>query len=118
MKCRSLGLPVGDFTVTLAGQLPNGSWVGQGNYVSEEDRQKKAEARAKETAAAAAVKPVDPKDERPVLHRSQPKSETPAPAPTTSAPAPSTPPATTASTPPDCSTSSTTANSSSRSATG
>ena len=87
------GVGVGDFTVTLAGQMPNGSWVGQGNYVSEEDRQKKAEQRAKEAAVAAAAKPADPKDERPVLRRSQPKSETPAPPPT--APAqPATAPAT------------------------
>jgi hypothetical protein len=92
-EVQNSGTAIGDFTVTLAGQLPNGSWVGQGNYLSEEDRKKKAEDRAKQADAAASVKPVDPKDERPVLHRSQPKSETPSPAP--SAPAPRTPPATT-----------------------
>jgi hypothetical protein len=76
------GSALGDFTVTLAGQLPNGSWVGQGKYESDVDRKKKADERAK--AAAAVAKPVNPQDDRPVLRRSQPKSETPpvqAPAP-------------------------------------
>jgi hypothetical protein len=86
------GTAVGDFTVTVAGQMPNGSWVGRGNYVSEEDRKNKADDRAKQAAAAAALKPIDPKDERPVLRHGPPKpdappAQTPAPAPTAPVPA-------------------------------
>jgi hypothetical protein len=78
-EVQKAGTPIGDFTVTLAGQLPNGSWVGQGNYESDEDRRKKAEDRAKSKPVL--EKQVDPKDERPILRHGSPKSETPAPPP-------------------------------------
>src|SRR3954467_2345938 len=34
-EVQNAGNAIGDFTVTLAGQLPNGAWIGQGNYESE-----------------------------------------------------------------------------------
>jgi hypothetical protein len=80
------GDPIGDFTVTLAGQLPNGAWVGQGSYLSEEDRRKKAEERTK--GREVAPKAVDPQEERPVLRHSTPKSDTP---PASNTPTPSQP---------------------------
>jgi hypothetical protein len=89
------GEPLGDFTVTTPAQLPNGGWIGQGNYESDADRKKKAEDREKAAQGALAAKPVDPQEERPVLRRGPAKSDTSTPptsAPTGSAPA-SAPPA-------------------------
>lgn len=92
------GEAVGDFTVTMAGQAPNGSWVGEGTWLSEVERQSQQEKREKAAAAreaaAAAERAHDPKDDRPVLRRGKagPADVPASPAPTSSpssSPAPS-----------------------------
>ena len=82
-EVQKAGDAIGDFTITTPAQLPNGAWIGQGNYVSEEERRKKEEER-NQPAQPVLKKPADPQDDRPVLRRGSPKSDTasaPAPQP-------------------------------------
>jgi hypothetical protein len=83
------GEAVGDFTVMVAAQNPTGGWIGEGNWISNEERKRKEEQRAKAKSAASAAAAAPPKDERPVLRRGGNKPE---PAPPASSPAPATPP--------------------------
>lgn len=61
------GESVGDFTVTEPAQIAGGAWIGQGKLITNEERKKQEEARAKESSTP--VKPTEEKDEPPVLRR-------------------------------------------------
>ena len=82
-EVQKAGDAIGDFTVTTPAQLPNGAWIGQGNYVSEEERRKKEEAQNQPSGpvlkrpGSGASHTEDSADDRPVLRRGAPKSETP-----------------------------------------
>ncbi|HWR17373.1 MAG TPA: hypothetical protein VN577_21260 [Terriglobales bacterium] len=72
------GEPIGDFTVSTAEQWANGAWAGNGKYVSEADRQKEAERRAKVSSQPS--KPLQDEDEGPpTLRRGGNKSPEPKP---------------------------------------
>ncbi len=90
------GEAIGDFTVTRPAQVTSGAWIGQGTWLSEAERARRAEKRAKQNAAAA---PVTPSDDRPVLRRS-PKSSSDKPAEPPPAAAPTSTPAPGTSAPP------------------
>lgn len=83
------GEPIGYFTVTQPAQIQNGAWIGEGKWLSNEERRMQAEARAK--ASATPSKPVEENDEPPVLRRGDKKPATATPPPATSAPPPSAP---------------------------
>lgn len=92
-QVQSEGEGIGDFTVTLAGETPNGSWVGEGNYLSDVDKKKAAERKAKAAADAAAATEAErnrnPAEDRPVLRRGKADSSpTTTPPPPTNAPPP------------------------------
>lgn len=72
-EVRKAGEPLGDFTLELAQQQPNGAWVGVGKFESREEEARRKQELAK-AAAAAAAPPPEEKDERPVLRRSSPST--------------------------------------------
>jgi hypothetical protein len=91
-EVQKAGDAIGDFTVTTPAQLPNGAWIGEGHYVSEEERRKKEEEHTQPTGPVlkrpgAGSHAEDSVDDRPVLRRGTPKSDTPTPPPQTT-PAP------------------------------
>jgi len=72
------GEAIGDFTVTSPAQIAGGAWIGEGKWMSNEDRKKQEESRARESIPA---KPAEEKDEPPVLRRGgKPAASTSAPA--------------------------------------
>ncbi len=81
-EVQKAGDVTGDFTVTTPAQLPNGAWIGQGTFVSEEQRRKKEEERNKDTGpvlkrpGSGSSQAENPQDDRPVLRRGSPKSDT------------------------------------------
>ena len=86
-EVQKAGDVTGDFTVTTPAQLPNGAWIGEGKFVSEEERRKKEEAQNQPSGpvlkrpGAGGSHAEDSADDRPVLRRGTPKSETPPPPP-------------------------------------
>jgi hypothetical protein len=69
------GEPIGDFTVTSPAQIAGAAWIGEGKWVSNEERKRQEEARAK--ASAPPAKKAEEDDTRPVLRRSKPAEPTP-----------------------------------------
>lgn len=106
-QVQSAGQVVGDFTVGMAAQTPNGSWVGEGSWLSEVERRNREEKRAKAEAATAAAEAAErnrnPLDDRPVLKRGKAGAADTPSSPSSNPPA-SAPPATTANAKPAVST--------------
>lgn len=80
------GESIGDFTVTEPAQIAGGAWIGQGKWVSNEERKRQQESRAKESSRP--VKPTEEDDGPPVLRRGgnpPPAASAPASLPTPAA---------------------------------
>jgi len=105
-EVQKAGESLGDFTLEAAQQTENGAWVGVGKFDSKAAQDKRREDSAKRAAAAASAKAQEDKEDRPVLHRSKPKSaeaspSTPTAPSTTPAPVPGSSPTPTAESTPE-----------------